>query len=266
MIEPLIIKSKKQLFSSQAGIFSSPIGAEGFDFLEMREYVFGEDARRIDWIVSAKVGKPYVRLYQEERSRIIVPVPLLCNTLHFGSRRLKVETLLEAFLLIALSGVLVKEQVVSYHEGIRQLRDFYSVERFVKELAGVELLGRACAFDTKKLFYELREPSLVVLLGDFLDPVDVALLAQKHEVVAVVVRTRLEEGADIDIECETVDTLQRTTKSAHLSTATLRRYGRKLSQLRMQNYEHFAKVGVDWVEVFDDEDVFIKLQHFFMGR
>ena len=85
MIEPLIIKTKKQLFSTQAGIFSSPAGGEGFDFLEMREYAYGEDARRIDWIVSAKAGKPYVRLYQEERSRTLALVPLLCDTLHFGS-------------------------------------------------------------------------------------------------------------------------------------------------------------------------------------
>ena len=266
MIEPLIIKTKKQLFSTQAGIFSSPAGGEGFDFLEMREYAYGEDARRIDWIVSAKAGKPYVRLYQEERSRTLALVPLLCDTLHFGSRRLKVETLLEAFLLIAMSGVMHREQAVSYHERMRQLPDIYSVERFAKELAGIDLLGRAYAFDGKKLFYALREPSLVVLLGDFLDPVDVGLLAQKHEVVAVVVRDRLEEGEDLAIACEAVDTRTRSKKPIYLSKSTLHRYGEKLSELRMQNYRQFAKLGIDWVEIFDDEDVFMKLQHFFMGR
>jgi uncharacterized protein (DUF58 family) len=69
-----------------AGRRASKLRGRGLDFEELRAYVAGDDVRCIDWRVTARTGKPYVRTYKEERDR---PVLLLVDqreSMFFGSR------------------------------------------------------------------------------------------------------------------------------------------------------------------------------------
>jgi len=56
-IKQLLIKTKKAVFSQQIGNNTSKIKGEGYDFVELREYEDGEDIRKIDWTISAKMQK-----------------------------------------------------------------------------------------------------------------------------------------------------------------------------------------------------------------
>ncbi|BCD68894.1 DUF58 domain-containing protein [Nitratiruptor sp. YY09-18] len=266
MIDALIIKTKKEVFSKSSGLFSARSGGEGYDFLELREYNYGEDAKRIDWIASAKYQKPYIRIYQEELLRNIVGVFVLSGSLYFGSKRLKIETLLEAFLLVGYSALHLNENLQGFAHNHRFITNIYTLEQFAKEISSYDLLGKKATFDEKDLFYRLPERSLILLFGDFLDPTQLTLLAQKHEVVAIVARDSIEKGKDLGQSVEAVDTITLQSKNYFLGKSQLRKYGENIQKHLDNNYAHFVQNGIDWVEIYDIDNIYEKLQNFFIGR
>ena len=59
----------------------------GFDFEEIRRYLPGDDIRSIDWRVTARTGKPHLRVFTEERDRPVILVVDQRRSMFFGSRR-----------------------------------------------------------------------------------------------------------------------------------------------------------------------------------
>lgn len=264
MIDHLIIKTKKEVFSQREGIFTTPLMGEGYDFAQLREYDYHEDAKRIDWLISAKMQKPYVRVYQQERARNIVLVFLRSGSLFFGSKRLKVHTLIEAFLLVALSAMRTKERVVGIDGKAVPMESLGQIEGFAKAMEQ-DLIGTSLDTEVQKIFYQIPEPSLIIFLGDFLDKIDLRLFATKHDVVCFVARDSIER-AKMDEYAQLVDCESLRQKSARLSGKSLQKYHSNIQRALDQNYATFAKSGIDWVELWDDDNIFVKLQQFFMGR
>ena len=264
MIDYLIMKSKKEVFSQREGIFTTPLMGEGYDFAQLREYDYHEDAKRIDWLISAKMQKPYVRVYQQERARNIVLIFLRTGSLFFGSKRLKVHTLIESFLLVALSGLRLKERVVGFDRQMRLLENSATIEHFAKGMEQ-DLIGTSLDIDMHKIFYQIPDLSLVIFLGDFLDPIDLSLFAAKHDVVCFVARDSIER-AKMDVYAKLIDCENLGQKSARLFGKSLKKYHKNIQEALDQNYAAFSKSGIDWVELWDDDNIFMKLQQFFMGR
>jgi uncharacterized protein (DUF58 family) len=69
-----------------AGRRASKLRGRGLDFEELRAYVAGDDVRSIDWRVTARTGRPYVRSYKEERDRPVLLVVDQRQSMFFGSR------------------------------------------------------------------------------------------------------------------------------------------------------------------------------------
>lgn len=81
----LMIQQSKKMVLSGAGYSQSPFKTKGMDFSEVRPYQMGDDARQIDWRVTAKHGKPFTKLYVDERQRQIVFVCDLRSCMKFAS-------------------------------------------------------------------------------------------------------------------------------------------------------------------------------------
>ena len=75
-IKRILLKAKKQVFGDMLGNNLSLFHGEGFEFTELREYIYGDDIRKIDWKTTAKLGRPYVKIYTEE-----IPTPATCKQL-----------------------------------------------------------------------------------------------------------------------------------------------------------------------------------------
>jgi uncharacterized protein (DUF58 family) len=81
------LKHNQPLHSLLFGRRASHVRGRGLDFEELRGYVAGDDVRSIDWRVTARVKKPYVRVYSEERDRPTMLVVDQRINMFFGSRR-----------------------------------------------------------------------------------------------------------------------------------------------------------------------------------
>lgn len=80
------LKHNQPVHSSLLGRRASHVRGRGLDFEELRNYVTGDDVRSIDWRVTARMQKPYVRVYSEERDRPTMLVVDQRINMFFGSR------------------------------------------------------------------------------------------------------------------------------------------------------------------------------------
>jgi uncharacterized protein (DUF58 family) len=187
-----------------AGEFASVFRGQGMEFDEVRHYEAGDDIRSIDWNVSARFGKPFVKLYREERE-LTVCIVLDCSaSMHTGGvspdmgkgalTRYEQGTLAAA--LIALSAEKTGQRVgaVFFDRDITKVyrpgKGRPHVLAVIGAALGVENTGRGSALGTALTGTGrlLKRRSLVVVVSDFLCvnwERELRDLCAKHDVIAI---------------------------------------------------------------------------------
>ena len=84
-LKKILIKTKKQVFSEIIGNNTTNRKGEGYDFCELKEYEYGEDVKNIDWVISAKLQKPYVKIFHSQKELNIKIVSFLSGSTYFGT-------------------------------------------------------------------------------------------------------------------------------------------------------------------------------------
>jgi uncharacterized protein (DUF58 family) len=80
------IRPSAAVLTKLSGRHQSGMRGRGMDFSEMKQYVQGDDARNMDWKATRRTGKPYIRVYNEERDRNVWLVISQMNSMFFGSK------------------------------------------------------------------------------------------------------------------------------------------------------------------------------------
>ena len=197
----LQIKARQQVYTLLSGNNLSKLHGEGYDFSELREYQPGDDVRKINWIITAKQGKPYIKELHANRELSIVITAMMGGSLYFGEGNAKQDILTEVATLLGyaahqngdlFTGISYQKEHTSFQAPTKQL---FHIETFSKNLYETDTLGSALHYNKaiKNLFTRIQKPSLIFVIGDFLQEVDLSLLAQKHEVIAIIIRDRAEE-------------------------------------------------------------------------
>ena len=182
-----------------AGEYQSVFKGRGMEFEEVRPYYPGDDVRRIDWNVTARMASPFVRRYQEERELTVMLVVDASGSAEFGTtagfkRELAAE--LAAVLSFAATsnndriGLMVftdrVELLVPPRKGRRH------VLRMVRDLLVFEPEGRgtdiSLALTSMNLL--LKQRSIAFLISDFIAPTEsyrraLAASSRRHDVVAI---------------------------------------------------------------------------------
>jgi uncharacterized protein (DUF58 family) len=204
-VRRLTIRSRRAVEDVFAGAYRSAFRGRGLEFAEVREYVPGDDVRTIDWNVTARAGRPFVKRHEEERELTVV-LALDCSaSLAFGSRgRSKRETAAEAGALIALAASRSRDRVglLLFTDRIELYVPPSKVRaralRVVRELLAFEPEGRGTDVGMALSFLArvLRRRAVVFLLSDWIAPPfdrELAFLGRRHELTVIAVRDPLEE-------------------------------------------------------------------------
>lgn len=89
-----------------AGQYHSAFKGRGMAFSEVREYQFGDDVRDIDWNVTARFDKPFVKVFEEERELTVMLLVDVSNSLDFGTvKQLKKDMVTEIAATLAFSAI-----------------------------------------------------------------------------------------------------------------------------------------------------------------
>jgi len=97
----LQLKARHQVYTLLSGNNLSKLHGEGYDFAELREYQIGDDVRKINWTISAKLGTPYIKELHANRELSVVVAALMDGSLYFARDNAKQKKLVETAALLA---------------------------------------------------------------------------------------------------------------------------------------------------------------------
>lgn len=275
----LELRTRGLVNSVFTGEYRSVFKGQGMEFAEVREYQPGDEVRTIDWNVTARMRRPYVKRYIEERELTVMLVVDLSGSSRFGTAtRFKSELASELAAVLAMSavrnndrvGVLLFsdriEHVLPPRKGRRHaLRVIRDLLVFEPKGAGTDLAG-ALEYLTKLLSHH----SIVFVISDFFAPEverPLKLLAQRHDVVAVTVEDPSEQrlpdvGLVRLVDPETGDTVAVDTSDAGVRAFFAETVGRERDERRRL----LRRLAIDEVPVRTDSGFIEPLLKFFRSR
>ncbi len=273
-LQNILVRARRQVFSEMVGNNPSIFQGEGYDFVEMREYMPGDDIRRIDWIITAKVGRPYIKIFKEERELSVVMASMLNGSVHFGSKKFKQELVAELAALVSFSTLRNGDLLSSFifadrmYEHNQPTKKMYAVQKSVESILGFDPINKRADYKlmADTLFKRLRRKSLIIIIGDFFEIPDFRLLAKKHEVVALIVRDRLEEAPPPFGFSSLMDPETGATLEGDFNARSVSSYRAKVHAHDHALYERFRKDQVRFTKVYTDDVPSVQLRRIFEGR
>jgi uncharacterized protein (DUF58 family) len=262
-----------------AGEYRSVFKGQGMEFSEVREYQAGDEVRNIDWNVTARMRRPYVKRYIEERELTVVLAVDMSGSERFGTRRrFKSEVAAELAAVLAMSAIRNNdrvgtlfftdrvEHVVPPRKGRRHaLRVLRDLLVFRPEHTGTDLRG---ALDY--LSKMLRHKAIIFVISDFLEAEverPLKLLAQRHDVVAVTVEDPAEVvlpdvGIARMVDPETGQTLDIDTSDPAVRSA----YAQGVDAERERRRRLLRRLAIDEVAIRTETPIIEPLLRFFRAR
>lgn len=244
-----------------AGRQRSVFRGHGLAFAECRDYQFGDEVRHIEWNATARLGRPFVKVFEEDRSAALLLLIDVSGSLSFGTPLSKADLACEVAALFALIGANSGERVGAVLFSDRIERCIWpragrshgwailrTLERYVPVSRGTDI-ANACTQAVRMM----KKPGTVVIFSDFMDSgYERALgaLAIRNNVLAVVLvdpreaslpRVGLLHVRDVETgKTRWVDTLSRRARQAQ---------GERFRALQRARRELFGKLGVPSVEI-----------------
>jgi uncharacterized protein (DUF58 family) len=178
-----------------SGEYHSVFKGQGLEFDEVREYIAGDDARAIDWNVTARMGHPFVKRYEEERELTVLFAVDVSGSQGFGSgARGKGELAAELTCLLALSAIRNQDKVglILFNDRIelciRPRKGRTAVMRLVRETLAADETRRGTDIAGALRFLNRiqKKKAVVFLISDFMDEgyeKELRITARRHDVV-----------------------------------------------------------------------------------
>jgi uncharacterized protein (DUF58 family) len=273
------IYTSKAVNDVLAGEYHSVFKGRGMEFDEVREYTPGDEIRTIDWNVTARMGRPFVKRYVEERELTVLFLVDLSASGTFGSvDKLKNEVAAEVCALLAFSAIKNNDKVglIVFTDGIELFippaKGVSHVLRLIREVLGFQPKGKrtdiALALDF--LGRVTHKRAVVFLVSDFLaERFDkpLGVVAKRHDLVAITLADPREAALPKVglVELEDAETGESVVVDTS-SESVRREYERLARQRRERLLGLFRSRGIDHVELLTGRDHVRDLTVFFRMR
>lgn len=279
-IRKIEIKTRGLSSNIFAGEYHSAFKGRGVIFSEVREYMPGDDVRDIDWNVTSRHNKPFVKVYEEERELTMMLLVDVSGSRNFGAAgEIKKEMMAEVAATLAFSSIQNNDKVgvIFFSDKIEKFippkKGSKHILLIIREIINFEPQSKGTDLDVALRFLTnaIKKRSTAFLISDFIDDHDyfksMSIANRKHDLAAIQVYDRrdaempdvglarfhdMEKGFDI-----WVDT----------SSSKVRRQYAKAWYDRQQKISGVtARSGVDFVSVTTDEDYVKALLGLFRRR
>jgi uncharacterized protein (DUF58 family) len=278
-ISPEEMRTRGLVNSVFAGEYRSVFKGQGMEFAEVREYQPGDEVRAIDWNVTARMRRPFVRRYEEERELTVMLAVDVSGSERFGTaRRFKSEIATELAAVLALSAVRNNDRVGALlftdrvEHVVRPRKGRRHALRVLRDLIAFEPTGTGTSVGaaTDYLGRLLSHKAIVFLISDFADAElerPLKRLVLRHDVVAVHVEDPAEQtlpdvGLARFVDPETGEALDVDTSDPRVRQA----YAAGVSASREARQRLFRRLAVDEVAVRTDRPYVEPLLRFFRSR
>ena len=279
-VRTIEIKTRGLSSNIFAGQYHSAFKGRGMAFSEVREYQFGDDVRDIDWNVTARFRRPFVKVFEEERELTVMLLIDVSGSLDFGTtQRTKREMATEMAAILAFSAIQNNDKIgviffsdriekyIPPKKGrkhilyiIHEMLDFKPESKRTNVAAAIEYLTRV-----------MKRRCIAFVVSDFYAEnsfqKELQIANSKHDVVAIQVydqraKTLPNVGLMKVKDAETGHEMFIDTASAKLRRAHTEYWLERMNTLKTT----FAQSNVDWVSVATNEDYVKAMMLLFMQR
>ena len=279
-VRKIEIKTRGLSHNIFAGEYHSAFKGRGMSFSEVREYQYGDDVRDIDWNVTARFNKPYIKVFEEERELTVMLLIDLSESLDFGtSKQTKRNMLTEIAATIAFAAIQNNDKI-----GVIFFTD--RVEKFIPPQKGrkhiLYIIRELLNFEPQSsrtdisvplqfLTNALKKRCTAFVISDFIDNGDfknaMTIANRKHDVVAIqVYDRRLAELPKIGLikmrDAESGEEIFVDTSSSKVQSAQREWWRSQREKLD----ETLKKSRVDSVSIRTDQDYVKALMNLFAQR
>jgi len=278
-IRQIQIYSLRAVNASFAGQYESVFKGRGMQFDEVREYMPGDDIRSIDWNVTARTGKPFIKRFVEEREMTVLFAVDLSASGEFGTvSKMKNELAAEFCAVLAFAaarnndkvGLLIfTDQIELY---IPPKKGSRHILRLIRELLNFKMAKRRTNIPLALDYVAkvMRKRATVFVVSDFIETdfkKPLSLLNKRHDVIAVPVRDRVEIAMPsvglIEVQdAETGEIMLVDTSSRRFRN----RYGDQSSRRFNELTSMFRSSNVDFIPITTDRPYMNDLIQFFHVR
>ncbi|MCC8173394.1 MAG: DUF58 domain-containing protein [Odoribacter sp.] len=279
-VRKIEIKTRGLSSNIFAGEYHTAFKGRGMMFSEVREYQYGDDIRNIDWNVTARHNRPYIKVFEEERELTVMLLIDVSGSRNFGSvSKLKKNQITEITAVLAFSAIQNNDKIgviffsdkvekfIPPKKGrthilhiIRELIDFYPEDKQTNIAGALEYLTNS-----------IKKRCTCFVLSDFIDEKEfdhaLSIANRKHDVVALRVYDRRENelppvGLVYLTDAETGESMWVDT-----SDKKLREEYHKYAFIEEKKLmDSFRRAGVDVANIRSDEDYVRALINLFKKR
>lgn len=263
-----------------AGEYHSAFKGRGMTFSEVREYQYGDEIRDIDWNVTARTSKPYIKVYEEERELTVMLLVDVSGSGNFGAvGSVKREQIAEIAATLAFSADQNNDKV-----GVVLFSD--KIERFIPPKKGRkhvlliirELLnfkpesnGTCIEFALRFLTDALKKRCTTFMISDFIDDADyskaMTIAGRKHDVTAIQVYDKRDSVMPKVGLVKLYDAETGKEKWVNTNSAKVRNlYNKWWYERQLVMNERMLKCNVEFASISTDDDYVKALMSLFKRR
>ena len=279
-VRKIEIKTRGLSHNIFAGQYHSAFKGRGMSFSEVREYQYGDDVRDIDWNVTARFNKPYIKVFEEERELTVMLMVDLSNSLDFGTvNQTKRDMVTEIAATLAFAAIQNNDKI-----GVIFFTD--KVEKFIPPQKGrkhiLYIIRELINFEPQSQRTDLKVPlefltnaikkrCTAFMISDFIDAGDyrnaMTIANRKHDLVAIqVYDRRLAQMPKIGLvkfrDAETGEEVYVDTSSSKVQAYQREWWKAQVTRLN----EIFNKSRVDSVSISTEQDYVKALLNLFAKR
>ncbi|MDZ4822006.1 MAG: DUF58 domain-containing protein [Flavobacteriales bacterium] len=262
-----------------SGEYHSAFKGRGMAFSEVREYVPGDEIRNIDWNVTARMGHPFVKVFEEERELTVIILADVSASGDFGTRKqLKRSLITELTATLAFSAIQNHDKigVIFFSDRIEKFippkKGKSHILRIVRELLQFKPEGKGTNIKSALEYLNnvQKKHCICFVISDFLDENfenALRITSKRHDVVALRVYDQHEKIFPAIGLIKIED--NETGKSLWVNTsgkALRSRFMKNIQQRDEQLKSIFSKSGVDVAQIATDEDYVKPLMNLFKRR
>jgi uncharacterized protein (DUF58 family) len=262
-----------------AGEYHSAFKGKGMVFSEVREYMYGDEIRSIDWNVTARFNRPYVKIFEEERELTVMLLIDVSGSREFGTTtKLKKNLVTEIAAVLSFSAIQNNDKIgvifftnsvekfIPPQKGkkhilriIRELIDFYPDNKTTNLIEPLRFLTNA-----------MKKRCIAFIISDFFAPdfeEALRIANNKHDVVAI----KIYDPREMEVPKIGLLKLKDAESGIDFRVDTSNRITRKLFADWWKNHDEkakdtFLKTGVDSVSISTSEDYVKQLLKLFKQR
>jgi len=264
-----------------AGEYHSAFKGRGMAFSEVREYQYGDDIRNIDWNVTARYNKPFIKIFEEERELTVVLLIDVSGSRDFGTfNQYKKNVITEIAAVLAFSTIQNNDKVgvIFFSDKIEKFippkKGTSHILRIIRELIDFEPESRGTNLNLalEYLTNAIKKKCTAFIISDFIDNNKnlqraLNIANNRHDVVGL----RIFDEREVNLPSIGMVKMKDAETNKYVwvdtSSSSVRGYYKHWwDELNIQLDNAFTKTGVDYVNINTREDYVRSLMTLFKKR